>query len=66
MCECCNIDKYSRSLEGITDLTLDWNHYTKLSIEFDSNDNKFFMVAAGEGTAKTEICYCPKCGRKLT
>lgn len=66
MCEYCNVDKYNYYSEGIMNLRLGANCHTCLNIEFDSNSNKFFMVADGEGAAKTEIYYCPKCGRKLT
>ena len=66
MCECCNVEKYSYHLEGVTELTLDWCHYTGLYIRFNSNNNKFTLAASGEGEAEIEINYCPICGRELT
>lgn len=66
MCEYCNIAQYEDDLDGIKRLRLGWDCYTSLEMQFNPSNNKFSMVASGEGEVKTELDYCPKCGRKLT
>lgn len=66
MCKYCDVNNYKKYTDGNKILYLDYECYTSLSIVFNPNTNKFSVVAGGEGTAETELNYCPKCGRKLT
>lgn len=65
MCDFCNIDKYSNGSFGRKELSLDWDHYTELSLRFDTHKKAFSLVAGGEGEATMVINHCPFCGRKL-
>ena len=66
MCKYCNADNYSYHIEGVKELTLGFKHFTGLRMRFHSENNKFTLVADGEGEVEMEIDYCPKCGRKLS
>ena len=68
-CMYCDTSKYKDNYWGEADFDLeleladgDWTHLFML---WNSKTNKFGIYASGEGEAVTDICFCPKCGRKL-
>ena len=65
MCKYCDVTKYKNDWDGIKRLQIGWDCYTALEIWFNPSNNKFNMVAGGEGEVKIEINHCPICGRKL-
>lgn len=64
-CKYCDVKEYEDGYDGRKTFYLPEGYYTDLSIAYDDEDQKYYLVARGDGVDEVEIKHCPMCGRKL-
>ena len=65
MCKVCDITTFTENWDGRLKLELANGSYTTLSIMYDRRNKDWVLMASGEGSAESNISFCPNCGEKL-